>query len=139
MARKSKICQMCMENTPELAKNYCDRCEHSIYLDSRIEKEKRYRAKNPDKVAAVLKKWYKNNHDKAASRNKEWAKNNRNKMNTYGKEWREKNKDKEAERQREWHKNNHDRVVERQRAYRARKKQEAENAKIQADNKISQA
>ena len=87
MARKSKICTLCMTETPELAKNYCDRCPEVERLNKRSEKTKKYYENNRYK----MKKYRENNHDKELLRMEKWRKNNIDKIKEYQKEWRDKN------------------------------------------------
>ena len=74
MARKSKICTLCMSETPELAKNYCERCPHAEMLKQ---------------MAGALREYRKNNREKVSAQSKRYAKNI--------KKWRENNRDKKSE------------------------------------------
>jgi len=129
---KVKICSKCSiaKNETEFRKNHkqCRECINEYNKIYYIQKYKKYKSENPDKV----KKWHddykEKNTEKVKESNKKWRDNNKEKIKTYqlenkeiskkaNKKWRDNNKEKIKEISREYYLNNKEKVNKNNREY----------------------
>ena len=130
-----KKCSKCGESKPlsEFGKDkqredglypQCKDCRRANYLKNRgreLQRAKKYREENLDKVKQTRKNHYIKNKEKIDQQNKEWAEKNRERSNQIKRKWAKNNPEKVKALRRKYHKEHREKLNLNQNEYRREK------------------